>query len=300
MIRIGSRGSELALWQANHVKSLLNVPCEIVVIKTKGDRIQDLSLDKVEGKGFFTKEIETALLNQEVDLAVHSYKDLPTEAVPGLKIAAVPTRAPARDIFVLNRRHASSGGPIPVASGARVGTSSLRRKAALNTLGIDIRIVDLRGNVPTRLRKVQTEEFDAVVLAEAGLRRLGLYGADPALEFIPLSVESMCPAPAQGALAIQVREGDVGTSTSVARLHDRNTAVCVETERTLLSRFGGGCHLPLGAYCEARGDSYCMRALVASADGTERLWSSATNSDPAHVADSVHRKLLEQGVERLI
>ena len=199
VIRIGSRGSDLALWQARYVREHLDGESEIIVIKTQGDQIQHLTLDKVEGKGFFTKEIESALLGNDVDLAIHSYKDLPTEAVPGLEITSVPERAPVRDTLVVHRDRVDTEKPLGIAEGARVGTSSLRRKAAIKSLRPDIELVDIRGNVPTRLGKAQSGELDAVVLAEAGLRRLGLFEADESTEYLPVDVRDVCPAPAQGA-----------------------------------------------------------------------------------------------------
>lgn len=300
MIRIGSRGSDLALWQANFVKDHLTGDSTIVVIKTQGDQIQHLTLDKVEGKGFFTKEIEAALLNNSVDLAIHSYKDLPTEAVPGLQITSVPERAPVRDVLVVNASRADHDSPLGIAEGASVGTSSLRRKAALKSLRQDLDLVDIRGNVPTRLGKVQNGELDAVVLAEAGLRRLGLYEHDDALRFLPISVEQVCPAPAQGALAVQIRTGDEPVAQAALAMDDPDTGASVDVERALLARFGGGCHLPLGAFCEIDGDEFVLRALVAAPDGSERLESQTRGNDARVVVETVHQELIGQGAERYL
>lgn len=300
MIRIGSRGSDLALWQANYVKDHLSDESTIVIIKTKGDQIQHLPLDKVEGKGFFTKEIEGALLNNSVDLAIHSYKDLPTEGVPGLQITSVPARAPVRDVLVMKDSRSDTESPLGIAEGASVGTSSLRRKAALKSLRKDLSLVDIRGNVPTRLGKVQSGELDAVVLAEAGLRRLGLYEQDPSLKFVPISVEQMCPAPAQGALAVQIRTGDEPVAQAASAMHNPDTATAVDVERALLARFGGGCHLPLGTFCELEGNEFVLRALVAAPDGSERLESVARGGDAGHVVTAVHEELVGLGAERYL
>lgn len=299
-LRIGSRGSDLALWQAHHVRDRLKLAAEIEVIKTEGDAIQHLTLDKVEGKGFFTKEIEKALLDRQVDIAVHSYKDLPTEDVPGLSIIAVPERAPVRDTLVHRRDRHSSSEPWGLASGARVGTSSLRRKAALLSLRRDLQLVDIRGNVPTRLGRVQSGELDAVILAEAGLRRLELFERDPDLEFTPLAVTDMTPAPAQGALAIQSRAGDQQAIDAAAALHDPATAIAVDLERALLARFGGGCHLPLGAHATSAGDRLRLVALVAAPDGSERLIAESEGTQPATVCEHVHAQLMDQGADRFL
>lgn len=299
-LRIGSRGSDLALWQAHHVRDGLTRNAEIEVIKTEGDAIQHLTLDKVEGKGFFTKEIEKALLDRQVDIAVHSYKDLPTEDVPGLAIIAVPERAPVRDTLVHRRDRRSASERWGLTEGARVGTSSLRRKAALLSLRRDLQLVDIRGNVPTRLGRVQSGELDAVILAEAGLRRLGLFDHDPDLEFTPLDVADMTPAPAQGALAIQSRVGDRQAIDAASALHDAATATAVDLERALLARFGGGCHLPLGAHATSTGEQLRLVALVAAPDGSERLLAEAEGTDSATVCQRVHTQLMDQGADRFL
>lgn len=301
-LRIGSRGSDLALWQARHVQSCLKEPADIVVIKTRGDEIQHLSLDKVEGKGFFTKEIEAALLAREVDIAVHSYKDLPTEAVPGLLVAAVPARAPIEDVLVRRADAPSSAERWGLPHGARVGTSSLRRQAQLRSRRADLELVMLRGNVPTRVGRVTSGELDAVVLARAGLTRLGFIDGprSTGLAVHTIPIDDVCPAPAQGALAIQVRADDAHAQRAVHVLHDELVARCVTTERALLRRFGGGCHLPLGASCSIAQGELWLRALVAAPDGHERLTAEARGVDPDHVADDVHRQLVAAGAERYL
>ncbi|MEL6543208.1 MAG: hydroxymethylbilane synthase [Myxococcota bacterium] len=300
MIRIGSRGSDLALWQARYVRTHLDGESEIIVIKTKGDQIQHLTLDKVEGKGFFTKEIESALLGKDVDLAIHSYKDLPTEPVPGLAITSVPVRAPVRDALVVRADRTDAERPLGIREGATVGTSSLRRKAAIKSLRPDLQLVDIRGNVPTRMGKAQSGELDAVVLAEAGLRRLELYESDDTLRFLPIDVKHVCPAPAQGALAVQIREGDERVADAARAMHHDHTAQSVDLERDLLARFGGGCHLPLGAFATLEANAFELIALVAAPDGSERLSAEAKGTDRSEVLETVYDSLMSQGAERYL
>lgn len=302
VLRIGSRGSDLALWQARHIASLVAAPTHLEIIKTQGDEIQHLSLDKVEGKGFFTKEIEAALLDRRVDVAVHSYKDLPTELVPGLRVAAVPARGPVRDVLVQRSERVASGATWGIAPGAKVGTSSLRRKAQLRALRADVDIVDLRGNVPTRVGKVASGELDAVLLAEAGLFRLGYFdrAAELGLSLTALPVDALCPAPAQGALAVQIRADDAWAAAQIEPLHDEDTARAVDAERALLARFGGGCHLPLGATCGRRAGELELAALVAAPDGSARLTARAVGESMEEVVAEVHRALVSQGAERYL
>ncbi|MBC7792427.1 MAG: hydroxymethylbilane synthase [Clostridia bacterium] len=289
-LRIGSRGSDLALWQARYVAARLG-DAEIIVIKTRGDQIQNMTLDKVEGKGFFTKELENALLSHEVDVAVHSYKDLPTEAVLGLTIAAVPERASVNDVVIADPSIVDPAEPIGVKAGARIGTSSLRRKAQLAYLQPSVMAVDIRGNVPTRLARVG-KDLDAVVLALAGVTRLGLL-ASTTLAIHVLPVDAMTPAPAQGALAIQTRSEDASAIATVASLDDYTTRVGVDIERQLLARFGGGCHLPLGAY--ATGNR--LIATVTAPDGTVRCHADERG---AEVVERAHAALVSQGAARYL
>ncbi len=301
-LRIGSRGSELALWQARYVASRLTVPSEIVIIKTEGDRITHLSLDKVEGKGFFTKEIEAALLAREVDLAVHSFKDLPVDNPSGLTVAAVPERAPVRDLLVRRVAATDASAHFGLKHGAKVGTSSLRRKAQLLARRPDLVLVDLRGNVPTRLKKAAHGDLDGVVLAEAGITRLALLEtlAGQGLDALSLPLEDLLPAAAQGALAIQIRDGDARTRAAVAVLHDEAVASAVAIERQLLARFGGGCHLPLGAYCVRDGSVWHLRARVVAPDGSESLDAEARGASAAAVVEEVHESLVSRGAERYV
>jgi hydroxymethylbilane synthase len=292
-LRIGSRGSELALWQANHIADKLG-GCEIVVIKTKGDVITDLSLDKVEGKGFFTKEIEDALLKRDIDIAVHSFKDLPTSEVPGLIIGAVPERASVNDVVIADPGAVDVNQPLGLKAGARIGTSSLRRKAQLASAQPSVKTVDIRGNVPTRLSRVG-RDLDGVCLAQAGLSRLGLleqalsWGL--AIRILPTAV--MTPAAAQGALAVQVRADDKSAIAIVSELDDYTTRVAVDLERQLLSRFGGGCHLPLGVHVSGNR----MIATVTSPDGTVRCH---TEQRGANVVELAHADLVNQGAAKYL
>jgi hydroxymethylbilane synthase len=248
-LRIGTRGSDLALWQARHIAARLGelgLECELVVLKTRGDAIDDVPLSTVEGKAFFTAEIERALLAGEVDLAVHSFKDMALESVEGLRIAAVPARGPQGERLLIEPRAHDPGAPfLPLRRGARVGTSAPRRAEQVRTLRPDLAVVDLRGNVPTRVKRLREGRYDAIVLAVAGLERLALDLGG--LVAIDLPMESMVPAPAQGALAVQVRADDGDLADVCARLDDAETARAVAAERTAFEQAGGGCSLPLGA-----------------------------------------------------
>lgn len=298
-LRIGTRGSDLALWQAHHVQGRLPGGADIQIIKTQGDRIQHLPLDKVEGKGFFTKELEAALLQSTVDLAVHSYKDLPIESPPGLEIVAVPERGPVRDCLVMRRDAGDSKAPWGLRQGARVGTSSIRRQAQLLSRRPDLEMVDIRGNVPTRLQRAASGELDAVMLAEAGVTRLELDQRDD-IDIVWLEVGDVCPAPAQGALAVQIRSTDTDTAARLQPLHHAPTAAAVHWERELLGQFGGGCHLPLGAHCAAVADGFHLQALVCAPDGSERLEAQAHDPDGAKVVQQVHHTLMAQGADRYL
>src|SRR5579864_6711445 len=232
-LRIGSRGSQLALWQANHIASLLKANghhVEIEIIRTTGDKIADIALSQVGTKGMFTKEIEEALAEGRVQLAVHSLKDLPTEVPPGFELAAITRREDPRDVL-LSRLHS---GLSQLPQGARVGTSSLRRQAQLKALRPDVEIHPLRGNVDTRLRKLEAGEYDAVILAAAGLNRLGK--TELIKQVIPADV--MCPAAGQGALGIEIRDGDATTRERLAFLDDSNARASTTCERALLNKLG--------------------------------------------------------------
>lgn len=248
--KLGTRGSALALTQSRHIAALLaasGTPCELVQIVTQGDRVTHLSLDKIEGKGFFTTEIEAALLERRIDLAVHSLKDLPAEPTHGLCVAAIPKREDVRDTLIIRPDAFDAQAPTwPVKRGTVVGTSAVRRKAQMLSLRPDLKTHDLRGNVPTRLRKLSDGHVGAILLAEAGLRRLELDLT--AFKVHRLHPEVFVPAPGQGALALQCRSDDAHTVAALMKLHHAHDATLVYAERGLLARLKAGCHVPLGAY----------------------------------------------------
>jgi hydroxymethylbilane synthase len=296
-IIIGSRGSDLALYQANLVKDELSaragVGAEVKIIRTQGDRVADLPLDKLEGKGFFTKELEEGLLDGSIDIAVHSLKDLPTQQPTGLKIAAVGFRADRREMLLVRPDALDrSAGPLPVRSGGRIGTSAARRKAQIAHLNSGLKIVDLRGNVPTRVGKLREGQYDAILIAAAGLERLRLDLTD--LIAVPLDPEQFLPAPAQGILGIQVRGEDGAIIESVAKLNSREAEIEVALERGLLAKFDGGCSLPLGVFSEAGSDKYRLLAglgTIGNPLSGDLVRAEAVGADPAHVVDEVYRLL---------
>ena len=256
-ITIGTRGSDLALWQAHFVKGELEkLDCEVVIdiIKTRGDQIQHLSFEKMEGKGFFTKEIEEALLSKQVDLAIHSFKDLETAAVPGLDIAAVSYRENPTDSLLIKKDAVDSSQHLSLKTGAKVGTSSARRKSQLVGFRQDIELVDLRGNVPTRIEKLRDGKYDAIMLATAGLNRLAIDLSEFHVE--QLDPKEFIPAPAQGVLGLQTRTTDSATNAIVNQLNDALVRERIEIERGVLKIFSGGCQLPLGVYCEKENDEF--------------------------------------------
>ena len=292
MIVIGSRGSKLALWQAQHVAEALkalSIETRIEVIKTSGDQIQDVPLAQVGGKGLFTKEIDEALLSGSIDLAVHSMKDVPTGLPPGLTIAAIPEREEPRDALI--------GCTLAeLRDGSSIGTSSLRRSSQLLAMNSRLSIEMLRGNVDTRLRKLDEGHYDAIVLAAAGLRRLGWQ--DRIRELIP--VEIMCPAVGQGALAIETRE-DGGVAHEVVRKLDHaDTRTAVTAERAMLDILGGGCQLPVGGYAFIEKGVIQMRAIVASPDGSRVVKAELSGVDPLRAGASLGRILLEKGAEEIL
>ncbi len=289
-LRIGSRGSQLALWQANHISALLREhghEVEIQIIHTTGDKITDVALAKVGTKGMFTKEIEEALAAGEVDLAVHSLKDLPTELPSGFEIAAITKRENTHDVLCSEKYARIEHLP----QGARVGTSSLRRQAQLKAVRPDLEIHPLRGNVDTRLRKLEAGEYDAIILAAAGLFRLGK--TQLVKQVIPSEI--MCPAAGQGALGIEIRHGDKTIRQHVAFLNDpdaRTTTIC---ERALLNKLGGGCQVPIGASAQIRGIALHLDAIVADPDGTKLLRESRDGNDPVELGEMVGETLLSRG-----
>lgn len=269
VLRLGTRGSDLALWQANHVTRLvadqLGIECAIEIVKTRGDRIQDVAFRKMEGKGFFTKELQDALIEQRVDLVVHSLKDLPTDEPDGLEVVAIPERATAADLLLARRDLLALDhtNPLGLPPGAILGTSSLRRASQALATCPEIEVRALRGNVPTRIRKLRDGDFDSILLAAAGVHRLELDLDD--LECVELAPEVMLPAPGQGALAIETRAADPATQP-LAALHDPAVARCVEAERGLLELLGGGCHLPLGCLATEDETGIRLQAILGEID----------------------------------
>jgi len=263
-IRIGSRGSDLALWQANFVKSQLEElghEISIQIITTKGDRIQDLSFDKIEGKGFFTKEIEDALLGDEIDVAVHSYKDLETKSPPGLTIGAVSYRENPTDCLLVRKEKYVADAGMFLADGSVIGTSSARRQSLIRSLNPQLNIQELRGNVPTRIQKLRDGQYDAIILASAGIARLELDLSD--LEVIELPVHDFVPAPAQGVLGIQIRESDEALKKVLQEIHHSDVESCIRIERDVLRSLDGGCQLPLGAHCVVEDSLFKVHASFA-------------------------------------
>ena len=294
-LRIGSRGSQLALWQANHISALLHArghEVEIEIIKTTGDKITDVALAKVGTKGMFTKEIDEALAEGRVDLAVHSLKDLPTAVSAGFEIAAITQRENPRDVFC-SRKYKSID---ELPHGARIGTSSLRRQAQLKAVRPDLEVHSLRGNVDTRLRKLEAGEYDAVILAAAGLNRLG----KTELVRQVISEEIMCPAAGQGALAIEIRANDSGTRHLLAFLDDTTARTTTTCERALLNKLGGGCQVPIGAFAEVRDGQLHLDAIVARPDGTKLLRESQDGSDPVRLGEAVGEALLRRGGDAIL
>jgi len=254
-VKIGTRGSELALFQANYIKDqlkALKVTCEVKKIKTQGDEIQDIGFDKMEGKGFFTKELEKALLNKEIDLAVHSMKDLETTANRKLKIAAVSGREEPNDILIINKDAIDKSRRLLLKEKAIVGTSSARRKSQMIAFRKDAVIKDMRGNVPTRIEKLRSGDYDAIIIAAAGVNRLELDLSDFHVE--NLDPTEFVPAPAQGALACQIRKDDKWLEEKLSVVNHIGSEVECNLERAILNKFGGGCQMPIGVYCRQEED----------------------------------------------
>ena len=308
VLRIGSRGSQLALWQANHIADRLRGAgheVSIEIIKTLGDAMQHVPFSQVsggagggnqgDGKGMFTKEIEEALFAGRIDLAVHSLKDLPTELAAPFTIAAIPERVDPRDAFVSVKYASFEALP----QGARIGTSSLRRQAQLRAQRPDVECLEFRGNVDTRLRKLAEGQVDAILLASAGLERLGLtqYRREC---FSPLV---LCPAAGQGALGIEMRVGDERTLAALEFLNHEATRYAVTAERAALAALGGGCQVPIGIHCFPGDEGYSIVSAVAAADGSEVLrvvLDRQTDAEPEALGRRVAAELIQQGAERLL
>lgn len=294
---LGTRGSQLALWQAHWIKTRLEESghqIEIKVIKTSGDKLSTASLAQSGMKGLFVKEIEEALLEGSVDLAVHSLKDLPLDQPEGLSIAAVPSREDARDALI------SRGGRnfMNLPPSSRIGTSSLRRRSQLLSLRADIDVVPVRGNVDTRLRKLRAGEYDALVMAAAGVHRLGFEGQ--ITEY--LSPSQICPAAGQGALAVEIRAGNDEVARTVGPLNDENTHQAVRAERAALGRLGGGCQTPIAAYATIEGECIAIVGVVADLNGARIIRSSARGekNNPEAIGIQLAEDLLHQGAKTIL
>lgn len=295
--RIATRRSQLALWQAEHVAARMiaaGASVELLPMVTQGDRILDVPLAKIGGKGLFVKELEAAMLEGRADLAVHSIKDVPMELPAGLSIAAILTREDPRDAFVSNRHGTLAALP----AGARVGTSSLRRQCQIRAMRPDLELLDLRGNVNTRLARLDADEYDAIVLAAAGLRRLGMAAriADA------LDPNTLLPAVGQGAIGIEIRDEDHELQALLGTLHDVDTASCVLAERALNRALQGGCQVPIAAHATLEGQTIRLRALVGTVDGTRILHAggSGPRDAPERLGESVAAQLLADGAAAIL
>lgn len=299
IINIGTRGSRLALWQANWVASAIKageptLTPELVIIKTKGDRIQNVPLAQIGGKALFIKEIEEALLDRRIDVAVHSMKDMPAEIPDGLGIGAIPEREITKDVLISkNGIRLADLGP-----GSRIGTGSLRRAALLRYSRPDIQVLPLRGNLDTRLRKLDSEDLDGIVLAAAGIKRLGW--EEKITEY--LDEDIMLPAVGQGALCIEVRQDDTVTNSIIKKLDHRETRTAVSGERAFLNRLEGSCHVPVAALGKVEDNRFILDGLVADMDGKTVIRDSLSGpeSTPEAVGVKLADRLLEMGAEEIL
>ena len=298
-IKIGSRGSPLALWQANWIKDQLesrnpDIPVEIVIIKTSGDKIQDVPLAKIGGKGLFVKELEEALLRKDVDFAVHSMKDMPIKFPFALCIASVTKRENPFDALISRNNIKLDDLP----KGAKIGTGSLRRASQLLHYRPDLNLIPLRGNVETRIKKLETEGLDAIILATAGLIRLGW--GDKISEII--SPEILLPAMGQGAVGIEARKHDVDNQILLADMDDENTHLALDAERAVVTQLEGGCNVPIGAFATIEGNEMTLRGLVASLDG-KTLYKKELKGDKVNavaLGNEMGNALLDMGGDKIM
>lgn len=293
-IRVGTRGSNLALIQTNWAIDRLKekfpeVEFEVKIIKTKGDKILHLSLDKIGDKGLFVKEIESQLLEGEIDLAVHSMKDMPAEVVEGLKFAAVPKREDPRDVIIL-REGLNSFDELPI--GATIGTGSKRRKYQLLRKRPDLNIVPIRGNIETRISKIESENLDGIVLAASGVIRADL--EEKITEYLP--VDLMIPAPAQGALALEIRENDEELEKMIDAIKDEISQIQTDAERRYLAGIDGSCHIPMGAYCEVDGEKLILTGIFGDEDGEKITVASleGEKDNPKELGSKLAKLVLEK------
>jgi hydroxymethylbilane synthase len=299
--RIATRESPLALWQANFIADELRRVCplrsvELVLLTTQGDRNRSDSLKQIGGEGLFTREVQRAVLEGQADLAVHSLKDLPTAATAGLVLACVPPRAPRFDALVFPAGHPGDFNSLP--QGARIGTGSPRRRSQLLRMRPDLQLLEIRGNIDTRLKKVDGGDFDAIILAEAGLRRLGLHERISQV----LSPPVMYPAVGQAALGVECRDADTELRTVLRKLTDPRTEAEVLAERACLDRLRAGCHAPVGVLSEVSEDSLAFSAVVLSPDGKQYFQASMTGSvkEPAAIGISAAEELIRQGADAVL
>ena len=297
---VGSRTSDLALWQTHFVKNEIekfNQEVQVVIkpVTTKGDKIIDIALSDIGDKGLFTKELELELLNGNIDLAVHSLKDLETVIPEGLKLGAVTKRHNAEDVLIA-RKPGMTIDTLP--SGATVATGSLRRESQLRHIRPDINVIDLRGNVPTRIQKFLDSDWDAIILARAGVERLKLEKHISSI----IDIKQMLPAVGQGALGIEIRKGNSFVENIVKALHDQHTFLAVTAERSLLRTLEGGCQVPIGAYGEIQANSLHLSAMVGSIDGKTayRMNSKGSINDPEKVGRTLANNLLEAGARKIL
>lgn len=294
-MKIGTRGSDLARTQSGTIAEIiargLGVETEIVIIKTQGDIVTDRPLHELEGSGYFTKELEDALLNGSIDIAVHSFKDMPSENPVGLTIACVSKREDPADLLIINKSSFEpENGEIPLGKKAIVGTSAVRRETQARAMRTDLNIKDLRGNVPTRLRKLSEGQYDAIFLAAAGVKRLGLDLS--AFEVIRFEPERFIPSPGQGVLAIQMRDNDDNLEAVKKTIHDDIAYSAMIIEREVMARFGGGCSLPLGAYAH-NSDTVWRAYGFWGGDNDSPKWANVESDDPTELGEKLYKALLK-------
>ncbi|HHT9109949.1 MAG TPA: hydroxymethylbilane synthase [Candidatus Brocadiaceae bacterium] len=296
---VGSRGSKLALTQTNWVISelkRLNPEFEFLIekISTKGDKITDVPLSRLGGTGLFTKELEVALIKEKIDIAVHSAKDVPTEIHEGLMIGATPKREDPHDVLISSNNATLE----KLADGARIGTSSLRRKAQLLAFRPDFKILDLRGNLDTRIKKIDADDMEAIIVAHAGLIRMGYTGTIS--QIIPFDI--MLPAVGQGSLCIEIRKNDERIKKIVSHIDDRQTKIAVDCERALLAKLQGGCQVPIGAYAEVQGNTVSIEAIISTLDGDHAIRDkhSGPIKQAAKIGEELAQRMLESGGEKIL
>jgi hydroxymethylbilane synthase len=297
---IGSRGSDLALWQANFIKGEIrkankDISIEIKIIHTKGDKILDVALSKIGDKGLFTKELEYKLLNDEIDVAVHSLKDLQTDIPQGLKLAAVTERHAVEDVLIARKKGIKIDG---LPEGAVVATGSLRRRAQIKHLRPDIKIVELRGNVPTRIEKFLNSNWDAIILARAGVERLRLKKHISSI----IDKETILPAVGQGALGIEIKKNNTFADKIVKLIHNEDTYAAILAERAFLKKLEGGCQIPIGAYAEVRSNGLYLSGLVSSIEGdiTLRKTLRGSKKDPEKLGKNLASVMIRAGAKEIL